>query len=74
MTKETFHESGYASSAGGDEQSVSVSPPAPLKEQPSSMMEWIDLWVRDPSVDVEKFERIMAMRERTEAHEAELGV
>ena len=53
----------YGLASGNDEGS-----PAP-----ASMPELIDRYTRDPTIDVEKFERVLAMWERREAHEAELA-
>ncbi len=52
-------------SAGeGDSQAVSLPPP-------TGMLALIDRYMRDPTVDIDKFERILEMKERLDVKEAE---
>jgi hypothetical protein len=47
--------------------------PQPNDGGPSSMLALIDSYARDQSIDVEKFARLLQLRERSEAREAELA-
>lgn len=43
-----------------------------VEEEPSSMLAMIARAAKDPAIDVDKFERLMAMKERLDAHSAKV--
>jgi hypothetical protein len=43
------------------------------QDEPTGMIALIDRYVRDPSVDVEKFQRLLVMKREMEAHDAEMA-
>lgn len=66
-----------SSAVGEPEHSASGSPSSAqeltVRDEPKSFNEVIDSYVRDPTIDVDKLERLIAMAERREAREAELA-